>query len=440
MLIIALILIGDNQFSVAGAQGSKVTPTPDHQTQIRLTESMRAMLADQQPPEALTALPRADCLGGMAASYRCQNIDLLAFLPLSDIGGGNGNESWGWTDPLDGKEFALMGRTNGTAFIDISDPEDPVYLGDLPSHTGNASIWRDIKVYAAHAFIVADGNPGHGMQVFDLTQLRSISAPPTTFANTAHYSDFSTAHNIVINEDSGYAYAVGTDTCDGGMHFIDISTPTAPTFAGCYGEDGHTHDAQCVNYMGPDPDHIGKEICLNANEDTLTIVDVSDKSAPVLISRTSYAGFGFVHQGWLTEDQRYYLLDDELDEINNEHNTRTYGWDLSNLDDPLLIATYTAAVAAVDHNQYIVGDLAFQANYRAGLRILDLSKIESGDLTEVAFFDIYPPDDNPNFNGAWNVYPFFDSGVVIVSGIEQGLFILKPRWDRAYFPLIFASE
>jgi choice-of-anchor B domain-containing protein len=383
-------------------------------------------IADYQAPfqlEAINALTL--CTAGMAGAYPCNNVDLLSFLPLADIGGGSGNDIWGWTDPQDGKEYAIMGRTSGTSFVDISDPENPVYLGDLPTHTFN-STWRDIKVYNNHAFIVSEAI-NHGIQVFDLTQLRNVSNPPQTFANSAHFSGFGSAHNIVINDDSGFAFAVGANTCAGGLHMVNIQSPTSPTDAGCFSGDGYTHDAQCVAYNGPDANHQGKEICFNSNEDTLTIVDVSNKNSPAQLSRTSYTGSAYTHQGWLTEDHHYFLLDDELDESNNNHNTRTYIWDVSNLDSPVMIGSYTSSVAAIDHNQYIKGNYTYEANYRAGLRILDLANVSSGLLTEVAYFDIYPSSNSANFNGAWSNYPFFDSGVVIVSGIEQGLFVLRPN-------------
>jgi choice-of-anchor B domain-containing protein len=391
-----------------------------------------AILQDYQAPWSLDRLGPMPCIGGLAAStYPCNNVDLLSFLPLSEIGGGNGNDLWGWTDPMTGKEYAIMGRSNGTAFIDISDLNNPVYLGDLPTNSFN-SAWRDIKTYDganfAYAFIVADNSGSHGLQIFDLTQLRSVASPPVTFSESAHYDLFGSAHNIVINEDSGFAYAVGVSSglerCSGGLHMINIQEPVNPSFAGCYSADGYTHDAQCVDYVGPDADHQGKEICFNANVDTLTIVDVDDKSSPILISRSGYSSAGYTHQGWLTADQRYYLLDDEGDE--GPANTQTYIWDLADLDNPPAPAVYTATTKAIDHNLYLHNGLIFQSNYRAGLRVLDPSDISNGNLSEIGFFDIYPDDDDAHFNGAWSNYPFFDSGVVIVSGIEQGLFILLP--------------
>jgi choice-of-anchor B domain-containing protein len=351
-------------------------------------------------------------------------VDLLAFMPLDEMGGGSANDIWGWTDPLTNREYALVGRTTGTAFIEISDPENPTYLGDLPPHSSN-SLWRDIKVYSNHALIVSEAT-GHGMQVFDLTELRDVTLPPVTFLETAHYDGFGHAHNLAINAESGFAYALDTSSC-AGLHMIDIRTPTNPTFAGCYSEAG-THDAQCVNYAGPDTDHLGREVCFNADgpSDTFAIVDVTDKTAPFQLARATYVGVGYPHQGWLTEDQRYFLLGDELDEINAGHNTRTYIWDVSDLDTPVLIDYYQGPTPAIDHNLYTRGQLIYEANYRAGLRVLDPAEIASGTLTEVAYFDIYPEDDDPSFNGAWSVYPFFESGVVVVSGIEQGLFVLRP--------------
>ena len=401
-------------------------------------DTMRAFAREHHHDENLTAMSITSCVGGMADVYPCSNVDLMAFLPLSQMGGGNGNDIWGWTDPADGKEYAIMGLTNGTAFIDITDPVNPVYFGRLPPHPGvSNSSWRDIKVHENHAFIGSEAL-GSGMQVFDLTELRDGPSLVTDFVETFHYTGFSTSHNIVINEDSGYAYGVGTNngSCGRGITFVDISIPTNPVHAGCFADDGYTHDAQCVTYAGPDTEHLGKEICFAYNEDTLTIVDVTNKSAPVQLSRTGYTERGYTHQGWLTDDHAFVLMDDETDEKNIEvvTNTRTLLWDVQNLDNPVYFADYIGPATSIDHNQYVVGDYSYQANYRSGLRILDISDIANGNLAEVGFFDIYPSSDSANFNGAWSVYPFFASGNVVVSGIEQGLYILRPNFGTPNDP------
>ena len=408
----------DKAVTVSGtvAGGTNVTGPTD----VTLT------ITDDDEPTATI------CTDGLAGDYPCRDIDLMSSLPLNEIGGGRGNDIWGWHDSSTGKEYAIMGRSSGTAFVDISDPLRPIYLGDLRRHSRNSQ-WRDIKVYRDHAFIVSEGYLS-GMQVFDLRQLRTVSSPPVAFSATAHYSGFIKAHNIAINEDSGFAYVlgstIGSNTCSGGLHMINIQNPANPTSAGCFGGDGYTHDAQCVNYMGPDPDHVGAEICFNSNLDTLTIVDVTNKAAPVMLGREGYPNRRYAHQGWLTEDHAYFLLGDELDEkrVSSVTGTTTYLWDVSDLDSPNFIGTHVSTTRAIDHNQYVAGKYVYQSNYEAGLRILDVTDIANGNLTEVAFFDLVPDSDSPtSLYGTWSNYPFFDSGIVIVSERRRGLFVLRPN-------------
>ncbi len=370
------------------------------------------------------------CTGGSAAGYPCGAIDLMGFVSLSDMGCAEANDIWGWTDAQTGNEYAIFGCTDRTTFIDVTDPANPIFLGSLATHS-SSSLWRDMKVYADHAYIVSEA-VGHGMQVFDLTQLRNITNPPVTFSETAHLGNLGNgltlgrSHNIVINEGSGYAYAVGTaGLCAGGLTAIDLSNPANPVFVACFEQDAYTHDAQCVNYIGPDAQYAGTEICFNSNENTLTIVDVTDKTDMTQISRTGYPGVEYTHQGWLTENHEYFLMNDELDESSNGHNTRTYIWDVRDLDAPVFIGFYEAAVASIDHNLYIKGNLAYMANYRSGLRVVDISDIANGNLLEVGYFDTYTASNSAQFNGAWSSYPYFDSGTIIVSDIEQGLFVLK---------------
>ena len=258
------------------------------------------------------------------------------------------NDLWGWTDPETGKEYALVGREDGTAFVDVSDPLNPVYLGDLPTVDGTRiRIWRDIKTYDHYALIVADNVGEHGLQIFDLEKLRTVTAPPARFRPDALYTGFREAHNIVVNEESGFAYAVGTETCGGGLHIIDINDPLNPTKVGCFNHSGtgrrgtgYTHDAECVNYVGPDTKYRGHELCFGANETAISIADLSDKSSPVAIVSATYPDASYVHQGWLTPDQLYFIQDDELDESGQHFNTRTIIWDVSDIENPEILTQY----------------------------------------------------------------------------------------------------
>jgi len=376
-----------------------------------------------------------ECTDDRIAGFECNQVNVMAFLPIGDIGGERGtrvNDIWGWTDPETGTEYAIVGRTDGTSFVEMSNHTNPVYLGNLPKTVGSrSSIWRDMKVYRDHVYIVADAANEHGVQVFDLRQLRSVRNPPVTFEPTYTYDGIHSAHNIVINEQTGFAYAVGNsgggETCGGGLHMISLDNPSRPTFAGCFADvttgrrkTGYAHDAQCVEYHGPDTEHQGKEICLGANETALSVADVTDKDNPIALAAVSYPNVAYTHQGWLTEDHRYFYMNDEGDEPQGlVAGTRTLVWDVTDLDDPILVKEHIASTTSTDHNLYVRGDLMYQSNYDSGLRVLDVSDPENP--VEIGFFDTTPYGGG----GSWSNFPFFDSGLVIATSMSEGLFILK---------------
>ena len=375
--------------------------------------------------------------GSGNGNWERHNVRLLSHRWLDEIGNQGasnviGNDIWGWTDSNSGREFALFGMTNGTSFIEITDPRNPRFLGKLQTETGNRS-WRDIKVYKDQAYVVSDVNGAHGVQVFDLTQLltadESETDTPHFFNTVGVYTGVTSAHNIFINEDTGYGYVVGSNRASGGLHVIDLNGADGamPTLAGNFSAKGYTHDTQVVVYRGPDNDYAGREIAFNSNEDELTIVDVTDKSAMTEIASATYNGVEYAHQGWLTEDQRYFFMNDELDEFRAEDPipTTTRVWDLADLDNPVYLGEWEGTQGTIDHNLYVVDDLIFQANYTSGLRILKINDAGTLDLEEFGFFDTYDADNRVNFNGAWSVYPFFESGSIVVSDRQNGLFVLS---------------
>ncbi len=380
---------------------------------------------------------------GGSGPWSYSNMELLSRLTLAEIGSGGisnviGNDCWGWTDSLDNSEYAICGLTDGTSFVDITDPTDPKYLGKLPSQTGNAT-WRDIKVYSDHAFVVSDGNDDHGMQVFDLTRLRSVDPnSPQTFTNDAWYNGdtdgaVGSAHNIVINEASGFAYIVGCDRAAGGLHAVDIRTPQSPTTAGDFADDGYTHDAQVVTYSGPDSDYTGQEIAFCCNEDTVTIVDVTNKRSMTQISRNSYSEDEYTHQGWLSPDQRYFYMGDELDEARVGGYTRMHIFDCQDLDNVTYEGFFSGNTYAIDHNLYTLGDKIYSGSYSAGLRVLETGA-NPAQLTECAYFDTFNTNTGVNFNGVWSVYPYFASGTILVHDRQNGMFLVRLSPVKFLYP------
>ena len=392
---------------------------------------------------------RIECVNGKAGDFECKNVDLLSHLSKRDIGAEHRilvNDIWGWTDPETNQEYALVGKENSVAMVDVTDQMNPIYLGSLPSHDPEAvAIWRDMKVYRNHMFVVADAiGYQNGMQIFDLTQLRGVdrASLPATFTQTANYQEIGNAHNVFVHEETGYAYLAGSGggrtRCGVGLHIVNVRDPLNPTFAGCHYEPqvgrsfspGYTHDVQCVIYRGPDATYHGREICVAPSETAINIVDVTDKSNTVSVAVVTYPLAAYSHQGWFTDDHRYFIANDELDEANFRDNftfrgTRTLFWDLEDLDDPVLLTEYFSPVKTIDHNLYVRENYAYLSNYESGLRILSIEDISNP--VEAAYFDTDPVSNRVSFEyGAWSSYPYFKSGIVVVSSMEQGLFVLQP--------------
>lgn len=376
------------------------------------------------------------CNNGFADQYPCNNYDLLAQIDLVDLDSTTtdsanlaGSDSWGWTDPITGKEYVLMCIRSGVSFVDISNPLTPVVIGFLPTATVNSN-WRDVKVYQNHVFVVSEA-PNHGMQVFNLAKLREVTNAPQIFSADTTFKDFGNAHNIVINENSGYAYPVGTSLYNGGPLFINIQNPINPILENGYSLGGYVHDAQVVTYNGPDTNYTGKEIIVSSNGDRfganeVVIVDATDKLNPKEISKITYPNESYTHQGWFTEDHRFFIVGDELDEVDGKvDKTRIIIFDLLDLEQPVLSSEYFGPTKAIDHNGYVKGNTYFQANYTAGVRMIDITDIANKNINEVGFFDTHPENNETSFNGAWNVYPYFESGVIVISDIQRGLFLVK---------------
>jgi choice-of-anchor B domain-containing protein len=367
------------------------------------------------------------------------------------------SDIWGWTSPsAPHHEYAIVGTTSGVAFARITDPANPEFLGRVPTtDTGTLrNFWWDIKTYNNHAYWTTEVNDA-GVGIFDLTRLDALSAAPSdaTLDADAYYdgAGYRRAHNISINEDTGFAYLTGASKdpaadpgfVDDGIIILDLKVdPLAPVEVGqIVGND--THDAQIVSYAGPDPDYQNKEIAVVFNGIDLTVgfYDVTDKNNITTISETTYAGASFTHQGWLTEDHTYLLAGDEEDElfgISDPRNpdlpdtARTYIWDVSDLDNPGVIGSFDSPAASIDHNLFVKGDKVYQAHYTAGIRVLDASDVANGNLSELGHMDTEPrlPNNHMNHNvniwvGPWGVFPYFDSGTIIASDGLNGLIMMR---------------
>ncbi len=386
------------------------------------------------------------CTDHKIAIFTCHNVEVLSFLPRSAIGVEDDDAivtaMWGWIDSTNKREYAIVGHTNGTSFVDVTDPVNPKYLGILPyTDDANPSKWRDMRVYRGYAYIVSDNAGPHGMQVFDLAQLAKVTQAPVTFQATAVYDQVESSHTIAVNEKSGFLFIAGAngggETCGGGLHMIDVRKPATPVFAGCYSEEsiagmngpGYIHETQCVTYHGPDPRYKDREICLNASGAAVGISDVTDKAAPKTLSTASYPDAAYAHQGWFTEDQRYFFVNDELDELRQVQRgdtavrSRTILFDLKDVEDPVVVKDFFGPSSATDHNFFIRGRYMYQSHNATGYRIYDVQ--DPTQLKEVGYLDTYPSGDEAGFVGSWGNFPYFSNDVAGVTSRDQGLFLVR---------------
>ena len=377
-------------------------------------------LRDRQPPVQADAfradLDKADHVRG---AFESDGIMMLSWLSLSALGGyQSGNDCWGYVSPS-GREYALMGVNSATIFVDVTVPGNATIVETI---SGPDSLWRDIKTYQNYAYSVSEG--GSGIQVMDMS---NIDLGVVTLVNTITDGGTAATHNVVIDTTSGFLYRTGGGS--NGLRIYDLNPdPAAPVYVGTW-TNKYVHDAQIITYPAGTP-YAGKQIAFcyagfngGWEQTGLTILDVTNKSNIVILGELEYTNNNYSHQGWVSEDLQYVYLNDELDEQNTGTPTTTRIIDVSDLSSPGEAGTCSTGLTSIDHNLYIHGDRMYQANYRSGLQVFDISDPLSPVRT--GWFDTYPGDDGASFNGMWSNYPYMPSGITICSDLERGLFVLS---------------
>ena len=352
--------------------------------------------------------------------FPADGVQLLSWLSLEDLEEGftggditTGADCWGYVSPS-GREYALITHSEGTTVVEITEPAFPEILETID---GPPSLWRDVKVYDHYAYAVSEG--GDGIQVIDLDL---VDDGTVTLVGTVTTGGNVDTHNVAIDTTSGYLYRCGGGS--DGLRIYDLADPANPTFVAEW-STRYVHDVEVFTYEGGVYD--GSQIAFCAagggSAAVLTILDVTDKDAIVQLSELEYADNEYSHQCWLSDDQSYLFLNDELDEVNLGIPTTTRILDVSDLEAPFEAGTFTNGLSATDHNLYTLGTTIFESNYRSGLRVFDAT--DPLDPTEFAYFDTWPEDDDAGFNGLWSCYPLFPSGTIIGSDLEKGLFVWR---------------
>lgn len=358
---------------------------------------------------------------GTMAYFPARGIQLLSWVSLGDLalpGSANGNSCFGYTSPS-GREYAIFGQSDGTTFVEITQPSNPVVVAQI---NGPDSMWRDMKTFSTYCYAASEG--GGGIQVMDLA---NIDSGVVTLVNTVNDDATGATHTLALNTQSGYLYRSGGGSQGIRMYNLN-SNPAAPQRVGQW-SDRYVHEPQIVSYTsGP---AAGKEIAFccggfngGFNSTGIYVVDVTNKAAPSLVQYLPYGNSQFAHQAWLSPDRQFMYLNDEVDDGNLGLTSVTRIFNASNPLALTVAGTFTNGSSSIDHNLYTKDTRIFESNYCSGLRIFDATTPTAP--VEIAYFDTRPEDNATSFNGLWNNYAYFDSGVVVGSDLERGLFVWWP--------------
>jgi len=405
-------------------------------------------IVDDGPAPALqaTAIAAATCVQGFAGQFPCRNVDFLSQIALNQFTSQplSAANVWGFVDQNDGREYAVVGLSDGTAVVDVTDPVNPRQVVTIP---GNSSSWREVKIYQsfdnqsnrfrAYAYITTEA-PDSGLQVIDLSGLPGTATLSTTLLDTetqhtAYISSIDYATNMALPGQEAFLYLAGSNVGTGSWRAYSLADPEQPQFiAAAPSTAQYVHDATSLLITDQRTTQCGVghnpcEVYVDFNQNTVDLWDVTEKAAPILLSSTTYSDASYTHSGWPTADQRHIFVHDETEEINRGLLTQIYTMNVEDLRNPFIVASYQGPDTTTDHNGYTKGDLLYVSHYRRGLVVFDVSDPES--LREVASFDTFlaPAGNSAGTEGAWGVYPFFPSGTIVVSDISNGLLVLRDQ-------------
>ena len=418
---------------IVDAKGLDIEKTQDIRQKMQVYERLK---------EAKAA---TNCENGFAGDHACENMDLLSHVPLSSFSTNPSaaNDVWGFYDVNDGREYAIMGLRNGVGVVEVTNPELPRMVGSVASQS---TAWRDIKVYQyfntqstrweSYAYVTAD-NASVGTMIIDLRELPekiSVAGSDSSdiSAHNVYLSNVDYSLGVALNGIDPYLHIAGSNRKGGSFNTYSLDDPTSPVSIyqnSSSSRSNYTHDVssmvltderkdtQCVS-GGP---HC--EVFFDFNEDNFQIWDKTQNSSPTRLSTTSYKNVSYVHSGWYTEDKQVVLVHDEQDEIDFGLNTTVRLFEMSDLRAPSLLSTWTGPTGAIDHNGFVRGNRYYMSNYTRGMTVLDIS--DTSVPKEIGFFDTFPMSDNTSFNGAWGVYPYLPSGIVLISDISSGLYVVR---------------
>lgn len=354
------------------------------------------------------------------AQYDSQNISMYAnwndpAVPAEPSLGIKYNSVWAWVDPADNREYAIIGASTGTYFVEVTNPSAPVMRDFVPGRRNNC-IWREYKTYGNYVYMVSDDGMPNSFQIADMSYL-----PDSVHVVHDDVTIIERAHTLYIDGDKLY---LGSPKVSGNyysMSVYSLANPELPVLLRILGQDYSIPSGVHDMFVRNDTAYVsggyeGLHIFKFENDNTFTLIN----------SLTSYVDAGYNHSSWLTSDGKTLVFCDEV-----PANLAVKAYNVSDMGNITFQSTFKSNEGATPHNPYVVGnDRAVIAYYQDGVQIFDIS--DPANPVKTGFFDTdtlfgtnngFPTSNT--YHGCWGAYPFLPSGILLASDMQNGLFILN---------------
>ncbi|MBK7092245.1 MAG: choice-of-anchor B family protein [bacterium] len=342
-------------------------------------------------------------LWGMEARASNYVLDSIATFTYPSAGSLGGSDCWGWKAP-DGQLYAIMGVRDGVAFVNVS-TRSQVQMVTGPKNSCSA-YWRDIKTYQHYAYITSEcTGTNQGLMIIDMQYLPD--SVHFVKSINVHPSGDVTSHNLSIDTLNGYAYLEGRNQLNMSIHVWSLADPENPVHVHSFGSADGIHDVLATD----DTVYVA-----DGWAPTVSIYDMTVKTAPQLIGQITIPSAGYVHNVWPTEDRNYMVTTEET------QGKTIKIWDIQDLDNIQLVGQYLGN-SNVAHNVHCMGNFVYTSHYAAGCEIHDITNPAAP--VSVAKFDTWPTA--TGFDGCWGTFPFADSGYVYASNMNGKFYILQLR-------------
>lgn len=370
---------------------------------------------------AITILLTANYVNSQV-TYPSSNINLIGFTNPETVSASGVKYSgcWGYNQTSKNKEYAVVGSSTGTYFIDITAPATPTVCDYVAGAA--TGVWREVNVYQNYAYVVSDNSPPNSFQIIDMQYLPD-SVHVVHNSNSVY---FERGHQVYVDVNKAKLYVAGIRLSPSGsanMRVYSLATPSAPVLLRTLSQDypsiTYVHDMHVRN---------DTVFAFAGNQGMHAYKLTASNTFSALGSLTGYIDAGYCHSGSITNDGKTMIMCDEVPtglRIKKNDITNLNLMSVSSAFEPTTNSQYVA------HNPYVVGNkYAFVSCYQDGVYLYDISA--AGTPTIAGYFDTHPQGGisagnnygSTSYDGNWGAYPYFKSGLILACDMQNGVFIL----------------